>query len=404
VSSYIYQAFLDNNLSKFENLANLATENGLSENLQIQNLYEMMNFEGINFDKAIATSFKKKVETEVKYKSECKSVESVLTKIQGSTTKIDKSEYKTQGKTPIISQEKIFISGYTDLEIEAITDLPLIVFGDHTKIFKFINFPFVRGADGVCLLKPNSNYFIPKAFFYIIESLDFEGQQDYTRHYKFLSKTLIPIPDFSVQQKIISEIEEIEQQETSQKERKEVLKSEIESVLIKIESIEKVALKNIALLQKGKTITKSQTTIGKIPVIAGGKEPAYYHNVANENKNVITVSASGANAGFISYHTQEIWASDCITIRSYNETEISTYLIFKFLAMQQKNIYELQRGQAQPHVYVNDLEKMKIPLPPLEIQTQILAKILILETELTKIAKFLDTVKAMKETVLQKYL
>ena len=428
VSSYIYQAFLDNNLSKFENLANLAAENGLSENLQIQNLYEMMNFEGISFDKAITTSFKKKVEVKSQWD---------LIEIKSLTQTI------TKGTTPTSVGFKFFNKGINFIKVESIledgtflkdkfafiseechktlnksqleeNDILLSIAGSFGRI-AIVNREILPAntnqALSIIKLK-DKNLTTIKYLFTILQTdiikqqtaFFIKGVAQYNLSLEQVGNFKIPFPPISVQQQIISEIEEIEQQETSQKERKEVLKSEIESVLTKIESIEKVALKNISLLQKGKTITKSQTTIGKIPVIAGGKEPAYYHNVANENKNVITVSASGANAGFISYHIQEIWASDCITIRSNNETEISTYLIFKFLAMQQKNIYELQRGQAQPHVYVNDLEKMKIPLPPLEIQTQILAKIAILETELTEIAKFLGMVKTMKESILQKYL
>ena len=93
------------------------------------------------------------------------------------------------------------------------------------------------------------------------------------------------------------------------------------------------------------------TIEGYIPVIAGGQEPAYFHNESNREGNVITISASGAYAGFVNYFENEIFASDCNTVISKDENQISTKLIFEFLKSIQKEIYGLQRGQAQPHVY-----------------------------------------------------
>ena len=136
-----------------------------------------------------------------------------------------------------------------------------------------------------------------------------------------------------------------------------------------------ISLNEIALILKGKSITKTETKQGKIPVIAGGKEPAYFHNQANRKGDVITISASGANAGFVNFFTQDIFASDCNTIQSKDENIISTKLLYCYLTNIQQLIYKLQRGQAQPHVYAGDLENIKVPLPPKNIQEKIVKEI-----------------------------
>jgi len=133
-------------------------------------------------------------------------------------------------------------------------------------------------------------------------------------------------------------------------------------------------LSTIANIQKGSTITKEKTIEGKIPVVAGGQEPAYFHNQANREANIITVSASGAYSGFINYWTTPIFASDCITIRSKNEAEISTKLIYCFIKSIQSVFFDLQRGQAQPHVYAVDIENVQIPVPPQDIQKKIITE------------------------------
>ena len=140
-----------------------------------------------------------------------------------------------------------------------------------------------------------------------------------------------------------------------------------------------ISIDEIAVIQKGTSITKEKTIEGNVPVIAGGKEFAYFHNIANRNGNIITVSASGAYSGFINYFENPIFASDCNTIQSKNEEKISTKLIYLFLKSIQEEIYGLQRGQAQPHVYAEDLIKIKIPLPSKEIQEKIVSEIEVLE-------------------------
>ena len=145
-----------------------------------------------------------------------------------------------------------------------------------------------------------------------------------------------------------------------------------------------VFLSELAEIKKGKTITEAKAIKGNIPVIAGGQNPAYYHNESNRNGDIITVSASGAYAGFINYFETPIFASDCNTIKSKDEKNISTSLIFHFLKSIQKEIYKLQRGQAQPHVYADDLSKVKIPLPPLDIQKKIVYEIETLERKKQK--------------------
>lgn len=138
-----------------------------------------------------------------------------------------------------------------------------------------------------------------------------------------------------------------------------------------------VAIGNIEGLdfEKGKSITKQQTKDGEIPVVAGGTDYAYFHNEYNRLANTITISASGVNAGFVNFWNKPIWASDCSTIVSKNEKNVKIKYIYEILKWNQDELYDLQKGNAQPHVYIDDLKKIKIPLPPLEIQQKIVDEI-----------------------------
>ena len=123
----------------------------------------------------------------------------------------------------------------------------------------------------------------------------------------------------------------------------------------------KTVLGALAPFRRGTTITKSKLIKGKVPVIAGGLEPAYFHNKANTVAPVITVSASGANAGHTLYHNRNVFASDCSFIDA-SITEKTCY-IYCFLKHYNQTIRNLQKGSAQPHVYAKDLNELSIFMP-----------------------------------------
>ena len=80
-----------------------------------------------------------------------------------------------------------------------------------------------------------------------------------------------------------------------------------------------VRLGDVCEVRRGSVITREQTVEGDVPVIAGGTGPAYYHNTPNRCGPVITVSGSGANAGFVNFFRRPIYASDCSTIQPFSQ-------------------------------------------------------------------------------------
>ena len=117
--------------------------------------------------------------------------------------------------------------------------------------------------------------------------------------------------------------------------------------------------------QKGKNITRAQVTIGSIPVVAGGLMPSCYHNTSNTHCPVVTISASGANAGYVKMYHIPIWAADC----SYIDDTISKYVHFAyvFLTYNQTSIYHKQQGCAQPHIYPSHLMELQFICSTLDI-------------------------------------
>ena len=121
----------------------------------------------------------------------------------------------------------------------------------------------------------------------------------------------------------------------------------------------------LAKINKGRNITKNNIEDGEVPVVAGGLKPAYYHNVSNAKSPVVTVSASGANAGFVALYLKDIWASDC----SYMTINENPHIWFWYLTLKcrQIEISSMQQGAAQPHVYPRHLRRMQVVMPPLRL-------------------------------------
>jgi len=161
-------------------------------------------------------------------------------------------------------------------------------------------------------------------------------------------------------------------------------------------------LGEVVQIQKGQLITSKTLRLGEIPVIAGGKQPAYFHAAANRKGCTITISASGASAGYVARHDQPIFASDCSTISESEDYSLD--FIFYQLLNQQHTIYRAQTGGAQPHIHTKDLNPLSIPVPPLPEQTAIAEVLSEMDAELAGLEQRREKTRALKQGMMQELL
>ena len=135
------------------------------------------------------------------------SVTEIVQMISANNKKLAQKKYLQQGEFPVIDQGQDFIGGYSDdksLVIEE--EPPFIIFGDHTRAFKFANFKFVPGADGVKIMKPLG--VDPKWCFYILQAIKIPNK-GYARHFQYLKEAYVPVPPPEQQKRIVAKIEEL---------------------------------------------------------------------------------------------------------------------------------------------------------------------------------------------------
>jgi type I restriction enzyme S subunit len=227
-------------------------------------------------------------------------------------------------------------------------------------------------------------------------------------------KTLVAIPPIPEQQAIAAALSDVDAVISSLtkliSKKKNIKQGAMQELLTGKKRLEgfddkwvEVELGDICEIKKGQMITEKEIEPGKVPVIAGGKQPAYYHRYANRKGKTITISASGANAGYVSFHQEPIFASDCSTIEESKNYDI--IFIFSALLLKQPEIYNAQTGGAQPHIHPRDLKPLRVLTPSnVEEQTSIASILSDMDAEIEALEQKLNKYKAIKQGMMHELL
>lgn len=145
------------------------------------------------------------------------------------------------------------------------------------------------------------------------------------------------------------------------------------------------SLSDVCEFKRGKNITSSEMQEGNVPVISAGLEPSGYHFCSNVRGVNVTMSSSGANAGYIAIHYSDIWAADCSYIEE--STTGNIYYVYELLNNIRTVINNFQRGAAQPHVYPKDVNRIKLILPSKELMLKANGRLEIMHKEIYNLQK-----------------
>ena len=185
------------------------------------------------------------------------------------------------------------------------------------------------------------------------------GQTELNRQ-RLLNDIIIQFPESRKLQQDISRLffsldEKIENNKKINHHLEEMATSIFENMFPNVSS-GKSTIGNYIIPKRGKNLLSKDAIVGKVPVVAGGLQPSTFHNIANTKSPVLTISASGANAGYVNLWHIPVWSSDS----SYIDTSITdnVYFWYVMLKKRQQEIYDSQTGSAQPHIYPKHIEIM----------------------------------------------
>ena len=172
----------------------------------------------------------------------------------------------------------------------------------------------------------------------------------------------LPVPSIEKQREIVKEYKSITDRIKLNEQLNQKLEETAQAIykewFVDFEDEHYTLIGEILTAQKGKNITRAKAIAGIFPVVAGGIEPSCYHNDFNTSKPVVTISASGANAGYVNLFENNVWAADC----SYIDPKIyrNIYFIYCCLKFNQKLLMSKQIGTGQPHIYPEQIASIPI--------------------------------------------
>ena len=314
-----------------------------------------------------------------------------------SPVKLKKTDYKIQGKIPIIDQGEEYIAGYTDLN-EYLSKDEYILFGDHSEIIKYVNFEFIQGADGLKILK-TKNQIKTKYVYYCFNNF-YKKENGYKRHWSNAKMILVPIPPLEVQKEIVRILDNYTK---SVEELKEKLNAELiarkkqyswyRDYLLKFENkVEIVKLKDIATeMYRGSGIKREEVRETGIPCVRYGEIYTEYGIAFKKTKsytdeNLITnkkyieygdilFAITGESVEEIGKSTAYIGKEKCLVggdilvMKHKQDPVYLSYVLSTENVQKQKSKGKIKSKVV--HTNATDIEEIEIPLPPLEVQKRI---------------------------------
>ena len=377
------------------------TTDPLPEYCHYAKLIDTLDFSRTDFNKAISLNTRQNTDIETKW--EQKTVHNLLREIDGHTNQIQENEILEEGETAVVTQEQgLLISGYTDEE-EVITDLPLIVFGDHSCTFKYIDFPFIRGADGTQLLKVDENEFIPKCFYYLVQLVEIPNRDRYERHFKYLKNLEIPLPPLEVQQQVVDECDAVDQETDQARQTIVTAKQQIEE---KVQALinagyQMKRIDRVLTLEYGISLPERKRISGDFPVY-GSNGVVGNHNEFLVNAPCIIVGRRGS-AGEINWSDKNCTPIDTTFYVNLLD-EAATDLKFTYHMLKSLNLSSLKAGSGPGGINRNNVYGLQIPIPPLDIQKRLVAEVNRLEAEITQVQAVIDNATERKNAIVASYL
>lgn len=374
--------------------------------VKVNRLIDLLNFSKITFDKSINLTINSIPVIKSKYKQN--TINNLLLPIDGPTTKVANNEVYDKGNIPVISQDKTtIISGFTNNN-NPIIDLPLIVFGDHNCSYKYIDFKFVRGADGTQLLK-FSDEVNTKFVYYLLSSIKIKNEDKYERHFKYLKDQSIPIPPKDIQEKMVEECEKIDEKYSEARMAIEEYKNKIEQtfVLERQSSSNNISLSDTTKfkLSIGNRVLKNELKEnGKIPVISANVNETF----GMIDKEIITDYSRpyilwGIDGDWnVCYREQgdRFYPTDHCGYIKILDNSINPIYFSKALEIEGNK----QRFSRSNRASIDRVSSLVVKLPSIDIQNEIANEVKILMNKIKDLEVEIVNYNNKRKNIIEKYL
>lgn len=289
--------------------------------------------------------------------------------------KLKTEEYAVSGQYAIVDQGQHDIAGYTDRTEGVYADVPAIIFGDHTRVIKYIDQPLFLGADGVKLLKAKEESANYKYLYYALRSIRIPNT-GYNRHFKWLKESQIEYPDAETQQKVVDTLDKVIGIITIRKQQLSDFDTLIKARFMELfgnpitreKDEELKALGDYCDLKAGKFVKASDivenNVEGLYPCFGGNGQRGFVSDYTHDGDFPI-IGRQGALCGNVQYASGKFHATEHAVVVT-PRIEMDRYWLYYLLL--QLNLNRYATGAAQPGLAVSNLEKIHVSVPKLSLQ------------------------------------
>lgn len=412
--------FNPDNLYDQEKINTLIRQNFLGEDVTISEylsefvsqarLVDIIDFFKTSFSKGFKTS---KINHKPKGKFDYTRLENILAEIEEANIKVQENEIMQSGNTPVITQEKDnLISGYVN-STNCIKNHPVIVFGDHSCTFKYVDFDFVRGADGTQLIQSNTPKIHLKYLYHFLSNSRIENAERYERHFKYLKDMWIPMADEKTQDYLIKECEAVDKETEEAKKQIFKAKEEIDNIISKVNGISK-SLRVVApfvtgRIDFGKISASDYITTDNMLQNFEGIRP---YDGEPQTGNVIEYKRGDILMSNIRPYLKKLWLADrdggCNPdVMVFRPTsDVMPEFVYYMIRNQVFIDYVMSdvKGMKMPRGNKDNIIRYSIPVPQLSIQQQIVAEIYVHDAKIAEAKAIINNSAERKQAILDKYL
>ena len=319
--------------------------------------------------------------------------------------KIQTSEYEKQGKHIIVDQGQAEIAGYTNREEGLFNEVPVIIFGDHTRLIKYIDEPFFLGADGVKVLRSkekNANY---KYLYYALKSAKIPNT-GYNRHFKWLKDVEINYPDSVKQEKIVDILDRVSDVIEKRKAELSYLDTLIKARFVEMfgdpirntQNRPTTEFINVVKMQRGFDLpVQDRQQDGEIPVY-GSNGALDYHNVAKIHGGVIT--GRSGTIGKVFYTEGDFWP---LNTSLFSADTHGNNVIYLGYLLQLFDLTRFVEGTGVPTLNRNMFHNKQIIDVPIDEQRQFAAFVNEIDKSKSAVKKALDETQLLFDSLMQEY-
>ncbi|WP_407509482.1 restriction endonuclease subunit S [Acinetobacter baumannii] len=294
----------------------------------------------------------------------------------GGNKKLPQEFFLIDGQYPVVDQSKKFIAGYINDQEYLVksTGLPVVIFGDHTKAIKYVDFPFAMGADGVKVLKPKDECDTKYLYHYLrYAKIPDAG---YSRHFKFLKELEIPLPPLAEQRRIASILDQADELRQKRQQAIEKLDQLLQATFIDMfgdpvsnsKKWTEKTLGEVVVFNTGKLDSNAAEENGIYPFFTCSRTPFAINTYAFDIEALLLAGNNAAGQYWVKHYKGKFNAYQRTYVLTIKDS-LCTYGYLRYvLQFLLGFLQRMSKGSSTKYLTLSILKPIKIPIPPLELQ------------------------------------